>query len=622
MRAFFVTIVLSSILALQPQPSVAPVAYRVSFPAPEHHWTQVEASFQGVADRTFRVVMSRSSPGRYALHAFAKNVFVLNAFDGAGREIDAARTTPHAWDVSGHDGAVRVVYRVYGDRVDGTYLGVDATHAHINMPAALVWAAGFEDRPATVRFDAPKGWEVATQLFPSNDPRTFTAPNLQYLMDSPTEVGPVTWRTFAVEQAAAPPARFRIALHHKGSIQEADRFAADVERLVREAGAVFGEMPAFEPGAYTFIADYLPDATGDGMEHRNSTILTSAGSLSSNELRQGMLNTAAHEFFHAWNVERIRPRSLEPFDFAKENVSGELWLSEGFTSYYGDLLMARAGLAGVASAMDDFARVINAVANGPGRQFRSAVEMSVLAPLVDGARWVDRTNLEHSHISYYTWGEAIALALDLSLRGRTGGRVTLDDYMRRLWTMHGRPGGRTPGSVDRPYTLGDARERLAEVAGDQAFARDFFARYIEGREVADYPSLLARAGVIVAKRQAGQAWAGDLRLESSSDGLRIASPVAPGTPAYDAGLQHDDVVVALGGESVARAEAWNARLQRQRPGDRLAVRFRRRGAATIDASIVVQEAPHLELRLAERAGRTLGAGERIFREEWLGRKRR
>ena len=598
-----------------------PVVYRVSMPAPHHHWLQVEAAFQGVTDRTLTVVMSRASPGRYALHDFAKNVFAFDAFDGAGKRLDSVRRTPHSWDIAGHDGTVRVVYRVFGDRVDGTYLGVDDTHAHINVPAAFVWAPGFEERPISVRFDAPKGWEVATQLFSTADPTTFTAPNLQYFMDSPAEVGPLTWRTFTVEQSSAPPARFRIALHHQGSRQDADRYASDVERIVREAREVFGAFPPFEPGSYTFIADYHGAAAGDAMEHRNSTILTSAGALSSDSHRPEIINTTAHEFLHVWNVERIRPRSLEPFDFMNENVSGELWFAEGFTSYYDDLLVARAGLSSAAAAIESFTADVNVVATSPARQYRSVVEMSRLAPLVDGARPVDPTNLDHTYISYYTWGAAIGLALDLTLRGRTDGRVTLDDYMRRMWEVYGKPGGRVPGIVDRPYTLEDARERLADVAGDRTFARDFFARYVEGREIADYAALLARAGVVVAKRHSGRAWAGDLHVTAHEDGLRIASSVPPGTPAYDAGLQRDDVLLSVGGEPMNAPDAWRICVERQRPGDRLPVRFRRPGGAIVETTIVLREAPSLTLQLAERAGKALSPEQRMYREEWLGRKR-
>jgi len=149
-----------------------PVAYRLSFPDAAHHLMQVEATFTTVPAGPLELRMSRSSPGRYALHEFAKNVFDVRITDEAGKELIVMRPNPHEWDVTGHSGTVRVNYKVFGDRLDGTYLAVDSSHAHINMPAAIMWARGFERRPVTVRFERPTGtsWRVATQLSPGTDP--------------------------------------------------------------------------------------------------------------------------------------------------------------------------------------------------------------------------------------------------------------------------------------------------------------------------------------------------------------------------------------------------------------------------------------------------------------------
>lgn len=184
----------------------APVSYKVSFAAAEHRWMQVEATFPDLPAGPLRVRMSRSSPGRYALHEFAKNVFDVQVKDGKGRALTATRPSLHEWDVTGHDGTVIVTYKVYGDRTDGTYLSVDATHGHLNMPASLMYAKSLEQRAARVQFEPPAGktWNVATQLFHTGSPYVFTAPNLQYLMDSPTEVGAFTSRTFTVDDGKGP----------------------------------------------------------------------------------------------------------------------------------------------------------------------------------------------------------------------------------------------------------------------------------------------------------------------------------------------------------------------------------------------------------------------------------
>jgi predicted metalloprotease with PDZ domain len=592
-----------------------PVSYRLSFPERVHRLMQVDVTFLDVPAGALQLRMSRSSPGRYALHEFAKNIVDVRITDGGGRELAVARPNPHQWDVTGHDGTVRVTYRIFGDRVDGTYLGIDNGHAHINMPAALMWARGFEGRSATVRVETPPGasWRVATQLLPGQDPFTFNAPNLQYLMDSPTEVSNFSLRTFTVSDERRTPV-FRVAAHHTGSDAELDAFTRDVESIVKEARNVFGEFPSFDGNTYTFIADYLPWANGDGMEHRNSTILTSSSSLATD--RADLLDTASHEFFHAWNVERIRPRSLEPFNFEEANMSGELWLAEGVTSYYGPLIATRAGVATFGDFIREMARVVNISTNSPGRQVRSAVEMSQLAPFVDAAVWTDRTAFDNTYISYYTWGEAIGLGLDLTLRDRTDGKVTLDDFMRLLWERHGRTPAGAVGVVANPYTLDDLKNALAAVSGDAAFANDFFARYIQGREVVDYARLLARAGLVLRRGGAATPTIGTLRLQDGAGGVRITAAVPFGSPAYKAGIDRDDVIVSVGGSRVSSATDIDRALAARKAGDSVTAVIDRRGQQ-LTVTIALIEEPRLEIVAAEQTGQSLTPGQTRFREAWL-----
>ena len=602
-------------LASAQLPAQAPVEYRLSFSEPEHRLMDVAISFRDVPAGPLELRMSRSSPGRYALHEFAKNVFDVRVTDSSGMALPVTRPNPHQWNVTGHAGAVRVTYRIFGDRIDGTYLAVDSTHAHINMPSALIWARGLEERPATVRFDAPAGanWRVGTQLLPGADPWTYTAPNLQYLMDSPTEFSAFDLRTFTLADAPGSPL-VRLVVHHGGTEGDLDAFAADLERVVRETERVYGEYPAFDGNTYTFIADYLPWASGDGMEHRNSTILTSASSIRSN--RSGLLDTAAHEFFHAWNVERVRPRSLEPFDFERANMSGELWLAEGFTSYYGPLVVVRAGLSEQDDFTDEMASFINRVRMSPGRGLRSAEEMSRLAPFVDAATSIDRTSASNTFISYYTWGAAIALGLDLTLRDRTDGTVTLDHYMQALWQKHGKPGGRAPGYVDHPYTMADLKDTLASVSGDARFAEDFFARFIQGREVVDYERLLARAGFALRLASPGRAFAGQLRLQDGQGGSRVAAAVPFGSPAYQAGLERDDVILEVAGLDVTRAADFGRAIGGRQPGDQVPLVFERRGQR-VSSMLRLAENPQVEIVRVEDVGRTLTQEQRRFRDAWL-----
>ena len=611
----FAALLLWVLACAAPAAAQAPIAYRLTFPQPEHLWMQVEVTLPDLPPEPLDIHMSRSSPGRYALHEFAKNVYDVRVTDMAGAGLDVTRPTPERWVVPRHPAAVRVTYKVFGDRIDGTYLSIDSTHAHINMPSALMWARGLEDRPVSVTFESPSGanWQVATQLFPGPDARTFTAPNLQYLMDSPTEVGTFSLRSFTVRDGGREPT-FRLAVHHDGDEAQLDGFTRDVEKIVREERGVYGEFAPYDGGVYTFLADYLPWADGDGMEHRNSTIVTSTGSVRAN--RGGLLSTIAHEFFHSWNVERIRPRSLEPFRFDEANMSGELWLAEGFTNYYGPLALHRAGLTDVGVFARTLGRAVNDVTIAPGRRVRTAEEMSQMAPFVDAATSIDPTNTDNTFVSYYTWGEAIALGLDLTLRERTGGNTSLDDFMRAMWDKFGKPGGRAPGYVDRPYTMADAKAVLATVAGDTAFADDFFKRFIQGHEVVDYARLLSAAGLVLRPQASGVGFAGELRLRDASNGVLIADTVPPGSPAYAAGLERDDVILSIGGTTTTRATAVNDAIASARPGSTLAVTYLRRNQR-VSATMGVVADPRTEVVPAEQAGQTLTDAQRRFRDAWL-----
>ncbi|CAN5534963.1 M61 family metallopeptidase [soil metagenome] len=597
--------------------SAQDVVYRVSFPAPHHHYAEIDVTFTNVPTGPLEARMSRSSPGRYAIHEFAKNVFDLRAFDGKGSELIPTRPNPYQWDVPGHDGTVRITYKIFGDTVDGTYLAIDESHAHMNIPATFMWARGFDRRPVRITFVPPEGrnWKPATQLFPTAAPWTFTAPNFQYFMDSPVELSDQVFRDFQVRNPDGRTFTIRIAMHFVGEPSALDAYVAGTRAIVEEQGAVFGEYPEFDTGEYIFLGDYLPWGGGDGMEHRNSTVVAAALALRTAADVGRVLGTVAHEFFHAWNVERIRPRDLEPFDFEEANMSGQLWLAEGFTSYYGPLTMHRAGLVPLDRTMAGFGGMIATVTNGTGRQFRSPLEMSQWAPFADAARSVDQTNQSYTFISYYTWGAAIALALDLELRSRSNGKVSLDDYMRRMWVVHGKPGGAPVGYVANPYSTGDARDRLAEVASDPAFAEQFFSRYIEGRELPDYARLLQPAGFVLRNRNPGAAWIG---AAVDANG-KVTQLVAWGSPAFEAGLEQDSVLTRVAGQPASQLAGI---LKSSRPGDRLDIAFTRRSGEQATGTLILGQDPALELLPIESVGGPLTAEHEAFRGAWLGSKKR
>ena len=421
----------------------------------------------------------------------------------------------------------------------------------MNMPATLMWARGLDRRSVRVTFEPPKGlsWVAATQLFPTDDPWTFTAPNLQYLMDSPTELSAQTIRTFKVRGGDGRESTIRVAIHHDAGEAEVNEYVAGAEKIVREHGAVFGEYPEFEPGHYTFLGDYVPWGGGDGMEHRNSTVVAAPVSLRMPGMVGDVLDTVSHEFFHAWNVERIRPKTLEPFNFEEANISGELWLAEGFTQYYGTLDHGRARACRRATRPRPDSRAPpSSVINSPGRQFRSAVQMSQMAPFTDAARAVDKTNFSTTFISYYTYGAAVALALDLSLRDRSNGKISLDDYMQAMWRVHGKPGASAAGPGRQAVHAGGCARASRRSVRRSRVRRRVLRQVRRG-------SRRRRLRAPVAARRI-RAHASAVRVRRGSGRLldgngTINNLTAWGSPAFEAGLDQGDVIVDVDGKAIA-----------------------------------------------------------------------
>jgi len=251
---------------------------------------------------------------------------------------------------------------------------------------------------------------------------------------------------------------------------------------------------------------------------------------------------------------------------------------------------------------------------------RTAEEMSQQAPFTDAATAIDRTSFENTFISYYTWGEAIGLALDLSLRDRTSGKVSLDRFMRAMWEKFGKPGGE-PGYVTTPYTIDDAKAVLASVAGSQEFAQQFFAKYIQGHEAADYATLLARAGLVLRPLNPGMGYAGGLQLTTGSDGVRVATEVPFDSPAFAAGLEREDRMLSIGGAAVTTESTVREAIARRKPGDEVPIVFERRAGERVTARLKLVADPRVEIVTVEETGKTLTAAQRTFRRAWLGSER-
>jgi predicted metalloprotease with PDZ domain len=586
-------------------PAAPAIHYQLCFPNAIHHEAEIQATFTGLGPEPLHIFMSRSSPGRYALHEFAKNISDFRAVDASANPLQTFHDSPYSWKITPRNGTIVCSYTLFGDRVDGTYVAIDATHAHLNLPATLIWAAGLQNAPAELEFKVPADshWIPHTQLIPNSD-GTFSAPNMEWMMDSPVELSASPMREWNLDGVT-----FRLALHHQGSDADAAAFLQKCKRVVAEEKEVFGAFPKYDNGTYTFLVDYLPYASGDGMEHRDSTVIS--GDLDLSESASRAIGTVSHEFFHCWNVKRIRPKSLEPFDFEHADMSSELWFAEGFTNYYGNLILQRAGLFSLDEFISSMGHAVNAVLNDPGRRVHSAAGMSEQAPFVDAATSIDATDTVNDFISYYTYGEALAFGIDLEIRARYPGK-SLDDWMRVMWREH--------SDIDRPYTMDDLEQTLAETTGDERFAHELFQNNIQGRQPLDYASLIAPAGLSLSLAHPGQPWLG-VRLTPTGTGLALNSSSLRDSPAYIAGIDRGDEIRACGEKSVKTLSDLDDCLAVRKPGNIITIKVSGRTGLR-EVPVTLAQDPAFNVIPIERLGQTLTPAMRQFRNGWLSSRSR
>lgn len=532
--------------------------YNVSFENPVHHEAFININFPKLSNNNLTVMMSRSSPGRYAIHEFAKNVYNLKATNSKGEILKVDRPDPYSWEIKGHDGAVNLSYTLFANRADGTYSQVDDTHAHLNIPATFMFAKDLEHRPIEIIFNTPQHlkWKIATQL-KELGPDTYYAPDLYYFMDSPIEISDFDLREFEINGQI-----IRFALHHQGSREDFNQYFEQVKRIVEQEKMVFGELPNYDYGKYTFLACYMPNVSGDGMEHRNSTVLTDVTSLANGGMKEN-IGTVSHEFFHSWNVERIRPSSLEPFDFSKANMSGSLWFAEGFSSYYTNLILCRAKIISPEEYVESLNKNFNYVWNSPARAYFNPIEMSNQAPFVDAATSIDPVNRENTFISYYSYGSVLGLALDLSLREKG---QTLDDFMKLMWLNYGK--------TEISYTLQDLQKTLGTFAGE-TFASHFFNNYIFKSEMPDYQKLFDLVGLSIIQKKT-KAYFG-AQLKDAENTVVISGNPIKNSPAYNALLSNGDELKSIDTTVLSNLDDWNAVVKNKRPGDMVEIRYLRNG---------------------------------------------
>jgi len=587
-------------IALQAQK----IVYKVSFPNAIHHEARIELTASGIPAKPAIFKMSRSSPGRYATHEFGKNVYDVTATDQTGKSIPVNRIDGDVYEVPKHTGAVTIAYTLYGNYADGTYVGIDPESIHLNMPACFMWMKGMDDAPIEISFDLPKENKgiVASQLVPTNKPNTFTAPGLQYFMDSPTKIGDLKFRQWAISNPDGKNFTMRIGLESGATDVQADELTEKVKKIVQEARAVYGEFPNYDHGTYTFIASANAFVHGDGMEHRNSTMISIPMSSFNAGFLQGVFS---HEYFHNWNVERIRPKTLEPFNFEKSNMSNELWFAEGFTQYYGELILVRAGLNSDKNYLLTMAGLVNTKLNTPGGKYYSPVQASNHAVYVDAAVSIDKNNYDNMFTSYYPYGAAIALALDIELQTRY--HKTIDAYMQAMWKRFGK--------TEIPYTLATMQETLASVS-DAAFAASFYSKYINGHEAIDYASLLAKAGYELKKANEGKPAIGINTRINDQGKFIIVSNTTKGTAAYEAGLDVDDEIIKLDETTVKSTNDLTNFLQAKKPGDAVTVTYKHRNVEK-QTTLILKEQVSLTLVPFEQSGKTVTDDMKKIRSEWF-----
>lgn len=621
MKKFYllaIALLSASVCFAQQNTTEKAIFYSISFPNAVHHEAEIVITIPNAGAKPIVLHMSRSSAGRYATHEFGKNIYNVKATNVDGSPLQVKQVEGDIYEIPDHGETVKVSYTLFGNWTDGTYTGIDPSHAHLNMPATFLWVEGQDKRELKFEFnDLDKyGWKVATQLKHDGD-NVYSAPNMQYMMDSPTELSAFKESSWEVNNNGKDE-KINLTVHSDDDQATIDNFAKQVQKVVLEEKAVFGELPAYDYGEYTFLDDVYPTNSGDGMEHRNSTcIVQTTPKVAGNEVR--LLGTFAHEYFHSWNVKRIRPKSLEPFNFEHANMSSELWFAEGFTQYYGEMLLVRAGFHTPEEYTRTLGGLINQVLNTPGAEKYPATQMSRYSVFADAGVSIDPNNQANMFTSYYTYGGAIALALDLRLRSEFN--LTLDDYMRTVWLDRGK--------VMKPYVIADLQSDLAKVTKNPKFAADFFNKYIYGIEKNDYTALLAKAGLLLQKAAPGKAWAGPLSYArnrgrsgeartTGEEGLPVQVSII-GTPIYKSGLDVGDIILKADGKDVKDAQAFNDIVAAKNIGDKIVVDYKNR-TGEHETTVVLEESPYLEVVTYEKAGKTLTKEQTDFRNNWLSTK--
>jgi predicted metalloprotease with PDZ domain len=596
------------------------LTYRLSMSLPLSHLFEVSIEVElpkGDFPKSLDFQMPKWSPGRYAVFDFAKNVQEFEALGGicpqAGLKcmlpkFPVTRVDDQTWRVSTmNTHSLTVRYKVFGNDLSGTFSQLDSRHANFNGGSIFMYVVNHKPDPVTLRIVPLGVWRIVNGRTDKSDQREWQFPNYDVMIDTPTEISP----NWTEDRFAVDGKTYHVVVHSFGDEGgKRPALVRDIEKIVRAETAMWGP-PEFD--SYTFLIHFAADdISGDGMEHLTSTQIIESGALGEEGVYGSTLDTVAHEFFHVWNVKRLRPLELGPWDFTRPLTTRGLWVAEGFTNYYGHLMRRRAGLWDDTALLRRESQTITQIENAPGTRLMSAEDSSLSAPFIDGAPHEQKTNLDNTAISYYPKGELIGLVLDLIIRGKTSGRASLDDVMRRMYDeFYLKSPNATYYLRGRGYLTEDWERVGSDVAGFDL--SEFFRRYVRGVETLPYDEAFGNLGLRVVREQARQPYNAGISIDwASKDELTIGA-VRPDSPAEDAGLQEGDEILSLGKKSVSR-ENFLVSLARYKQGDRVPVSVKR-DRRTIQATLVLGAPDRFEYRIEERKDAT--PEQKALRAAWL-----
>lgn len=475
------------------------IEYTIAMPDPASHLYEIGVFISGLGNAPVELQMPVWSPGRYAKMDFAKNVQDFRVTAAGGKPVKWDKTSGSRWRI--HPAGMRSVqvsYRVFANApMSGTFSVLDTLHANWNGPSLFMYVEGHKQDPVSLSVLAPEGWAIINGEVTRPGQRFFEFANYDLMVDTPTEVAPAD--SLLLDSFVVHNRLYRVMVHHSGRPPAGtrERFVRDIESIVRYQNSVFTPPPLEQ---YTFLFN-IGFPGGDGMEHLTSTQIHNRTPWSDTARILPGLTTASHEYFHVWNVKRVRPAALGPFDYAKEQYQPSLWVAEGWTTYYGNATIRRAGIEDTPAFYDRMAGIIQANLTAPGRTQWSARMLSFHAPFWDGAPQAQPTNREQTFFSYYTKGAGIALFLDLLIRNRTGNARSLDHAFNILRERTWNAPKSSYYLQGRGYTEEDVERSVSQAAGMDLTA--WFDRHVGGTDDMDYDQALGWAGLRLVRSDSG-----------------------------------------------------------------------------------------------------------------------